>query len=350
MDQYTHPDSPAGTLNIDGAMGEGGGQLLRSALALSICSQRPFRMRNLRAARQRPGLQPQHLVAVQAAASICRASVEGMSLGSQNLLFEPARVIPGEYEFDIGTAGSTGLVLQTLLPALVTAKHPSQVTLRGGTHNPNAPCYEFLAGSFIPMLQEMGADVRIHLRRSGYYPRGGGEIHVDIQPVRRWQHLVLVKRGELLNRQVLATIAHLPRHIAERELQVLGDALGLSQAQMHLHEDREAYGPGNVVSVCLQYDKVKSVFSGFGRKGVPAERVAGELAARVQAYLDSEAPVEPYLADQLLIYLALSDGGKFLTLKATQHLLSNAAIIEMFLPVRIRTTEIKHNEYYVSLQ
>jgi RNA 3'-terminal phosphate cyclase (ATP) len=337
-------------LSIDGAQGEGGGQILRTALALSICRRRPFRLFNIRARRNRPGLQPQHLVAVKAAASICRASVEGMSLGSQHLLFEPYKVIPGDYEFDIGTAGSTGLVLQTLLPPLLGAEHPSRITLHGGTHNPLAPCYEFLAASFVPMLQEMGADVRLHLIRSGYYPNGGGEIVAEINPIKNLKHVVLINRGALGSQQALATVAHLPRHIAERELAVVGERLGIPLARLHIHVDNESHGPGNVLNVCMQYDKVTAVFTGFGQRGVPAEEVASNVVRQVEDYLNSGVPVERYLADQLLIYLALAGGGKFLTQRPTQHTLTNISIIELFTPCRFRCVEVKADEHYISVQ
>ena len=185
-------------LVIDGAMGEGGGQILRSALALSLCLNKPFRITNIRANRDKPGLRPQHLVAVQAAAKIADAKVDGATKSSQLLEFIPGSIKPGEYSFDIGTAGSTTLVLQTILPALLTAAQPSTIQLHGGTHNPLAPPFDFFQQAFVPLLNRMGPRIKTHLQRPGFYPVGGGIVAVTIEPVAKLQPLKIVERGALL--------------------------------------------------------------------------------------------------------------------------------------------------------
>ncbi|HDP88421.1 MAG TPA: RNA 3'-phosphate cyclase [Thioalkalivibrio sp.] len=184
-------------LSIDGSMGEGGGQVLRSSLALSLCLGRPFRMTRIRAARSRPGLQRQHLAAVRAAAAIGHARVAGDELHSQTLEFAPAGVAPGDYRFDIGSAGSTALVLQTVLPPLLTADGPSRLVIQGGTHNPMAPTFEFIRDAFLPLLVRMGPRLAIALHRPGFYPVGGGELVVSVDPVPVLAPLSLHARGEL---------------------------------------------------------------------------------------------------------------------------------------------------------
>lgn len=181
-------------VEIDGQRGEGGGQILRTALALSLVTGRPVRFRNIRARRARPGLRPQHRTAVLAAARVGAARIEGNSVGSTELEFEPTMLSPGVHHFDIGTAGSTTLVLQTILPALLSADAPSSVRIVGGTHNPLAPCFDFLERAFVPLLRRMGADVSIRLERAGFVPAGGGSLVVEVRPT-KLAPLVLHERG-----------------------------------------------------------------------------------------------------------------------------------------------------------
>lgn len=344
-------------LEIDGAMGEGGGQVLRSALALSMCSAlqgpagggRAFHMTNIRAARRRPGLQPQHLAAVQAAAAVCGAGVEGAARDSTEITFTPDRVRPGEYHFATGTAGSATLVLQTVLPALLTASAPSRLVITGGTHNPLAPSFDFLALAFLPLLNRMGPRVTAHLLRPGFYPAGGGEIVVDIQPSSELHPFTLHERGALLERYATAAVSHLPRHIAERELRVLGRTLGLPDEALHTRVLTGAYGPGNVISVVIRSEWVTEVFTGFGERGVPAEVVAAGVVAQVERYLAAGVPVGERLADQLLVPLALAGGGGFLTLRPSRHTTTNAAVIERFLPVRIVLHELAPERWRVDV-
>ena len=208
-------------LTLDGSLGEGGGQILRTALGLSLVTGLEFRIEKIRANRQKPGLQRQHLAAVQAAAAIGQAEVEGAEINSQQLAFHPRGVAPGDYAFAVGTAGSATLVFQTILPALMIAAKPSALVLEGGTHNPLAPPYEFLAKAFLPLVNRMGPNVRAKLDRHGFYPAGGGKMRMTIEPVTRLARLDLLDRGKLLGLRATAIIASLPYHVAERELKVL---------------------------------------------------------------------------------------------------------------------------------
>lgn len=325
-------------IEIDGAAGEGGGQLLRTSLTLSVLTGQAFRMTRIRARRSRPGLQRQHLAAVDAARRISAARIEGAEVDSQTLLFEPNRVRAGSYEFAIGTAGSSTLVLQTILLPLMLAQSPSSLRVVGGTHNLAAPPYEFLARAYLPLLARMGARVTLELERWGFYPRGGGEILARVEPG-RLEPLSLTERGVLRGIRAEATVAALPRHIAERELGVAARQLALSADCLELRELPRDMGPGNVLTITVSHEHVTEVFTGFGERGVPAESVASAACRAARDYLAAEAATGPHLADQLLLPLAIAGGGKFTTTELTSHFASNAGIIARFLPLSVTAEE-----------
>jgi len=317
-------------IDIDGSEGEGGGQILRSALSLAICTQQAFRITNIRANREKPGLMRQHLTAVMAAAEICDADAEGAEMGSRTLTFRPGRLVAGDYSFAIGTAGSCTLVFQTVLPALLTAPGESGVRITGGTHNRAAPPFDFLARSFLPLLERMGAKVQLDLASYGFFPRGGGEIRARVTPAPRLRALTLHERGAWVRGYAEAYVAALPLHVAQRELEVIGRALRWSPDQLHLRGLPNDVGPGNALTITVEYANVSEVVSGFGERGVRAETVATQAAEEARAYLSATAPVGEHLADQLLLPMALGEGGSFVTTRATQHLRSNIDIIERF--------------------
>jgi RNA 3'-terminal phosphate cyclase (ATP) len=326
-------------LTIDGSQGEGGGQILRTALALAPVTGTPFRIEKIRAGRDKPGLLRQHLTAVNAAVMESDASAEGATPGSQELTFRPGAVRPGDYRFAVGTAGSTGLVLQTVLPALLTASGPSMVTVEGGTHNPSAPPFDFLARAFLPLVERMGPRVTARLDRPGFYPAGGGQCTVSITPTIALRPLSLLERGAVLRRRARAIVARLSPRIADRELAVVRTQLGWSDDEMErvvIGED--ARGPGNAVLVEIESEHITEVFTGFGEVNVRAEAVADRVAEKVRRYLAAGVPVGPYLADQLLIPLALAGGGAFRTIALTSHATTNLLVIGAFLGARFATT------------
>lgn len=326
-------------ITIDGSMGEGGGQILRTSLALALVTGRPFRIEKIRAGRKRPGLMRQHLTAVQAAATLGGAAVTGDSIGSQELVFEPGPVQPGRYHFAVGTAGSATLVLQTVLPALLLAKGPSQLTLEGGTHNPWAPPFDFLDKTLLPLIGRMGPSVAASLQRHGFYPAGGGHMEISVQPVRQLQRLELAERGAIQSRRARALFARLPAEIGKRELAVVKHRLGWPDDQLVVEEVRTSAGPGNVLLIELQAEHVTEVFTGFGAIGRPAEAVAAEAVDEAKDYLAAGVPVGIHLADQLLVPLALA-GGRFRTLSPTRHTRTNVEVIRRFLDVRIAMEKI----------
>ena len=317
-------------IEIDGSEGEGGGQILRSSLSLAICTGEPFRIVDIRANRDQPGLRRQHLTAVNAAARICNAEVDGAALASRALTFRPRSLRAGDYSFDIGTAGSCTLVFQTVLPALLTATGESRVRILGGTHNNGSPPFDFLARSFLPLLARMGANVELTLESYGFYPRGGGEIRALIAPARQLDALELAERGKLLRGFAEAYVAAIPLHVAQRELEVIRRRLGFAPSDLMLQALPNDAGPGNAVTITLEHEHVTEVFTGFGEKGVPAEVVAERATEGARVYLAAGATVDEHLADQLLLPMALGSGGSFTARTVTPHLHSNAAVIERF--------------------
>lgn len=324
-------------LDIDGGLGEGGGQVVRSSLALSLVTGRPFRMRRIRTGRDRPGLRLQHLTAVRAAAAVGGAGIQGDEKGSGEITFRPGQLRPGSHRFDVGSAGSAVLVLQTVLPPLLTADAPSSVVVAGGTHNPHAPPFEFLAEAFLPQLRRMGADVEVTLDRPGFHPAGGGRLRAEIRPAAALRRLVLERRGAEVGRRARAVVSALPRHIAERELSIVHALLRLPDEAVEVVEvpDDEAAGPGNAVMVSLEFEAVTGVFTGFGRRGVPAEEVAREACREAEAWLASDVPVGPRLADQLLLPMAVAGGGRFRTVEPTLHTRTQAEVIRRFTGLQV---------------
>lgn len=322
-------------LRLDGSAGEGGGQILRTALSLSLVTGTPFCLTDIRGGRERPGLKRQHLTAVAAAAQVGRARVEGLRLHSSRIDFLPGDVSGGDHVFDVQSAGSASLVLQTVLPALLLAATPSRLVLRGGTHNPFAPPWDFLVHVFLPWLHRMGAAVEAELVRPGFFPAGGGELRVTVQPVARLTPVDALERGRVVSRRATALVANLPLTIAERELHVVAKELGWRKKELRAEERHDAAGPGNALTLHVETRHASEVVTGFGEKGVPAERVAKRACRALQRYLAADVPVGEHLADQLLLPLALAGGGSFRTLPLSSHARTNAALIERFLPVRI---------------
>jgi len=277
----------------------------------------------------------QHLTAVLAAQRVCGGQVDGATVGSTALRFVPGPVVPGDHSFSIGTAGSTTLVLQTLLPVLVTAAGPSALTLEGGTHNIHAPTIHFLQRAFVPLLERMGPRVEVRLERYGFYPAGGGRVRVSVTPSHHLEPIELMERGEITHRRAIASVARLPEDIARRELAVVARSLGWAHDALRIEQLEDVTGPGNVLSIEVGSESILEVFTGFGRKGVPAEHVARDAVEEVRDYLARGMPVGPHLADQLMLPLALAGAGRYRTGPLTTHAETNARVIERFLDVAI---------------
>jgi RNA 3'-terminal phosphate cyclase (ATP) len=337
------------TIQIDGSEGEGGGQILRTALSLAIITGQAIQIKNIRAKRKTPGLMRQHLTAVNAATAVSGAEVFGAQVGSTELSFKPDKVQGGNYYFNIGTAGSCTLVLQTVLPALLMAEQESRLVITGGTHNTMSPPFHFLQRAFIPMLKRMGIEVELQLNRFGFYPAGGGEIIAVIKPSTHLVPMNLESRGERVNAYAESYFAALPAHIAERELAVVKQRMTWDDGQLLMREINRDQGPGNVLLITVEHEQVTEVFTGFAERGVAAEVVAKGAVAKAQKYLTSNAAVDTYLADQLLLPMALAGGGSFTATEWSQHSATNAEVIKTFLPIVIQTQKLSNGDIAVRL-
>jgi RNA 3'-terminal phosphate cyclase (ATP) len=355
---------------IDGSTGEGGGQILRTSLALACITGRNLHIENIRAARRNPGLAKQHLSCVDAARQISSGQCEGAAISSNTLDFQPGQIRGGDYYFEIGSAGSSTLVIQTILPALFLAERPSTVTVTGGTHNPMAPPFDFLCQTFLPAIATAGFSGNCRLHKHGFYPAGGGKITFEIKP---WQKqpdkiIDLSRHVERFEIHAKIYIAKLPSHIAEhQEKLLLQSNLEINNVE-HI-EVTDSDGPGNCVMIrligapppCLLSPAAASrdasrgsektetaaritVFTAFGMKGKPSQQVVGEVVKMAKDFLASGAAVDYFLADQLLIYTALSNAGCFTTNTLSAHLLTNMDVIKKFLPVNF--TIDQHNQSY----
>jgi RNA 3'-terminal phosphate cyclase (ATP) len=327
-------------IEIDGSKGEGGGQILRTSLSLSVATGKPFAIRNIRAGRAKPGLMRQHLTAVKAAAEISGAQVEGAEVGAMALTFRPGPVKAGDYVFRIGSAGSTTLVLQTVLPPLALAGARSRVAIEGGTHNSGAPPFEFLDRCFLPLIRRMGFDVTAQLKRPGFYPAGGGCIEVEIGLAGPFAPLVLEERGARISQMAEVVNANLPVVIAERELAAVGGLMGWPAEQLFIRARPDATGPGNCVLLTMTYEHVCEVATAFGRIGATSETVAGEAVKDARDYLASDAPIGCHLADQLILPMALAAGGRYVTAAPSLHTRTNIEVMRMFVDKPASLAEI----------
>ena len=333
-------------ITVDGAAGEGGGQLLRASLALSMALGRPFRMENIRAKRPKPGLKRQHLTCLHAAQVICGAKITGDAINSMAISFAPGQLRPGEYCFDIGSGGSCTMVLQAIVPPLLTASAPSRLTVTGGTHVPHAPPFEFLRDTLFPWLEKLGPRLTATMDRPGFMRVGGGGITVDIKPVPTLTTLVAKECGAFTGADGHIRAYNLHEGVAERECAALQEekfaALGLAADNVLVEtRSRAIEGPGNVVLVTVRRESGATVCTGIGQRDVKAESVARQAANRAMAFLQAEVPVEQHLADQLVVPLALAGGGSFLTEKPSLHTRTCMELLPLF--TNIKACASQHN-------
>jgi len=323
---------------IDGMLGEGGGQILRTSLALAALLRQPVKLDNIRAKRSRPGLKTQHLAGVLALAEITDAEVTGAHLHSTSILFTPRTIRGGRYRFKISTAGAASMLLGTVLPPLLYASHASEITITGGTHVPFSPPFHYLDKVFLPALEKLGARVDIKLMRWGFYPKGGGEIRIHVKPCHDLQGVKLAKRGKLKKLQLLAcSTSTLPDHIVQREIAHLEICLADYKDKLKSESSAcQSYSSGNFVFLETDYEHTAAGFSALGKRGKPAEEVAAEVCRAFNDFDKTGATVDSHLADQLILYMALAHGDSFfITEKVTGHLQTNIEVLKKFLPVTI---------------
>ncbi len=345
-------------IEIDGSYGEGGGQILRTALSLSCLFKKPFRIFNIRKGRKNPGLMPQHLTAVRAAQLLSNAEVKGDYKGSTELIFLPNEVKAGEFFFDIGTAGSTSLVLQTLIPSLAFSINAlfsrssqreyrefespkSTITLKGGTHVPFSPPFDYLQEIFSFFLEKIGIKLRLHIESYGFYPKGGGKIKAEIYPAKEIRPLKVISRGELIKMEGYSVVGNLPISIAERQKNAFLEFLNKEIKQFKIPVDIKllsvnTQGQGTYIFIKAESENTRAGFTALGEKGKKAETVGEEIAKELHKYYITDAALDPYITDQIILYLSLSQQeSTFTTSCITQHLITNLWTIKLF-----------HNYYY----
>jgi RNA 3'-terminal phosphate cyclase (ATP) len=336
-------------IEIDGSFGEGGGQILRSSLSLSMYTQQPVSIKNIRAGRKKPGLMRQHLTAVKAAEEICDAQVRGAEISSLKLYFNPGKVKSGNFNFDIGTAGSTTLVLQTILPVLMLAEGESNIILGGGTHNEFSPPVDFLNKSFFKQLRKIGPEVSIHIRRFGFFPVGGGKINVNIKPMSNLNQIDIIKKGTHLSKWAIAYSSQIPESIGESEMKIIKNKLGWKEENCTAKEV-DSPGPGNVVILIDENENSTEVFTGFGRRNYRLKNVIEDALREYADYIDSDVPVYKHLADQLIIPMSLAGGGSFITTEPTLHTMTNIEVVKKILGIEIVVEKISAKQYQIRIR
>jgi RNA 3'-terminal phosphate cyclase (ATP) len=339
-------DGPgAARVMLDGSEGEGGGQILRTALSLSLITGRPFELSHLRAHRRPPGLRPQHLACVRGAQAMSGGRSEGAQVGSDHLTFEPGQPKAGNYELDVGSAGSTPLLLQCLFFPLCLAGGGS-LLLRGGTHLPHSPTWQYLSWIWAPTMAAYGLRAELQLRYAGFYPQGGGEVFARVLPAAEPPTGVdLPARGTLRDVHVTSLVGGLPFTIAERQAKA---AVGALLQRGIICEPEKLPLPvlrsvGSAVFVRAQFENTAVGFSALGERGRPAEAVGQDAAAQLLGFMESAGALDEHLADQILLPAALLAAGRlgpvgqtrFTTSRVTGHLTTNAKVVERFLPVRV---------------
>jgi len=336
------------TVSIDGSFGEGGGQILRTSLALACITGKALHIENIRANRRNPGLAKQHISCVYAARDVTDGTCSGIELGSQVLNFQPGKITGGNFSFDIGSAGSASLVTQTIMPPLFLADKSSTVAVLGGTHNPMSPPYNFFERTFLPAIAQSGFNARCRLLKYGFFPAGGGKLKIDVQPWDKESSSAIdfCQPAEKFEISVIIYTARLPSHIADRQRGLLlKSALAFTDAgkmrlvqplkfeDIELVDVTDSDGPGNCVMILLSGQTQKTIFTAFGEKGKPSEKVIREAVNLTTEFLKSGAAIDHFLADQLLIYMTMAVAGSFTTDKLSSHLQTNIEIIKKFIPV-----------------
>lgn len=334
-------------IEIDGSLGEGGGQIIRSSLALSAVTGKPFSIKNIRAGRKKSGLKRQHVTCVNAAREICGGAAIGAELNSSELTFIPGPIQTRSFHFKIGTAGSTTLVAQTVLPALMLADKPSSIVVEGGTHNPGGPPFDFFDRVYLPQIQKMGPSIKAKIERYGFYPAGGGKIKIEIQPNGSLLGLSLMKRKQKTKAKLMALVSNLPLHIAQRELDVIRRKGKWHESECYPIEIKDSFGPGNVVMMEFNSGNVNEIITGYGSPGVPAENVARKTYRDARPYLAWDYPVGEHLADQLLLPMGLAAAqgnavaSEFVTGPLSLHATTHIDILKRFLDIEVSVEEIE---------
>lgn len=318
-------------VRIDGSYGEGGGQIIRTSVSLAAITGQSVEIQNIRAKRSKPGLQPQHLMAVKAAADLCAAELTGADKGSTILVFEPTKKVEaGDYRFEINTAGSAPLVAQTVIMPLVLTGQRSTVSITGGTHNPMAPSSDYLERVYAPALREMGVSITIESPRAGFYPAGGGEINIELTGSSSLFPISKLERLPLRLEAIITTYA-LGNNVFNRARETIGESIEYIKVR---HEEKDSNGPGAAVVIIAEHGGGSAGFTGLGEKGKPMEKVAEEAVGQYLQWEASGAPIDEHLADQLVLPATFASGeSRWRTPVVTEHLRTVLWLVGQFIPI-----------------
>ncbi len=325
---------------IDGSQGEGGGQILRSSLSLSVLLLKPFEMINIRANRPNPGIQAQHLKAIEASALISNAITEGASLKSSKLRFIPREIKAGNFKFNIGTAGSTSLVLQTLYLPLSFAPATSVISIIGGTHVPWSPTFDYLKNCWLYFMEKIGFKISVDLKRAGFYPHGGGEVKAIINPITEIKPLNIIDRGKLLKIEIYSAHSNLTDEVAKRQAKTAEKILKNYAEVEIVIDELESYSKNTTIAITGIFENTVCCYTNLGEKGKRAEIVAEEACEKFLNFLSSDSALDEYIADQILLPLSIAnDVSEFTVLKITNHIRTNMETIKNFLDVDFEIKE-----------
>jgi len=356
---------PRGPIELDGGTGEGGGQILRTALSLSAVTGRPFRISRIRHDRLKPGLRPQHLAAARATAAICQGTLTGDEVGSGEITLEPRTVVcQPSWRFDIGTAGSAPLLFQTLCWPLALSGGPTQVCLLGGTHQDHSPSFHYLALVWAPAVARLGFPFELSLQRAGFYPEGGGEFSATVQPARAMPTLDLLHRGTLLETDVVSLVSGVEFAVAEQQADRAERRMREAGVACQARAVPMPGGPsrGSHLIIVARFERIRSGHSATSEGGREPDRTADAAVAAFSRFLDGRGAVDPHLADQLLVPAALVAAGRvprpsevdlstrFTVGEVTRHLLTNAGVVRSFLPVEVLVDGAEGGEGTVSVR
>jgi RNA 3'-terminal phosphate cyclase (ATP) len=338
-------------LVIDGGLGEGGGQILRTCLALSLLTGKEFTLMDIRQGRKKPGLRAQHLNAVRLAEKIGNARVEGGEFGSTRLVFSPRPVETGKFACDIGTAGSTSLILQTVYLPLSFGEGPSKLSISGGTHVPFAPTFDYLKLHWMAYMKRIGFPLMLNLEQAGFYPEGGGQIQVIVNPIKELSGFTILRRGSLKQISGISAVANLDRRIAVRQrdqiMQLLGKKYPLNDIRIR---NLPSHHKGTTICLVCQFEHSQCCYTSLGEPGKPAEIVAQEVCDKIESFLSTQAVMDEHLSDQLLLPLSIAGvDSHFTTVKITDHLRTNADVIKLFVDRKIDIVGTTGSEGLVSI-
>ncbi|RLI24811.1 MAG: RNA 3'-phosphate cyclase [Candidatus Hecatellales archaeon] len=330
----------AGRVEVDGSLLEGGGQILRTSVALSALTGRPARIFNVRAKRNPPGLRLQHLAAIRSVAMLTDAEVEGLEVGSLEVGFNPKTIKGGSFSFDVGSAGSITLILQALAPVAAYAPSPVELEIVGGTNTKWSPPVEYLEEVLLPTLRRMGFEGRVETVRRGFYPQGGGIVKAFFKPVHALKPLEMVSQSRITRIRGLAYSCRLPRHVSERMahaarrmLENAGYSLDLEMEVLQHGNSKCSVGPGCGIILIAEFENGDIMAAdSLGEKGKPAEKVGREAAESLLSQIGTGAPVDTHLADQLIVWMALAEGvSKIRAAKLSLHTLTAIEVCKTFM-------------------